>query len=70
MGLFHCLMTDFHAIRLRWQMNTSSMANENVFISKVIRIHSQSNIYYFTKYINNTLPSILIYLAMYINITL
>ena len=55
MGLFHCLMTDFHAIRLRWQMNTYSMANEYVFISKVIRIHSQSNIYYFTKYINTTL---------------
>lgn len=55
MGLFHCLMTDFHAIRIRWQMKTSSMANEYVFISKVIRIHSQSNIYYFTKYINITL---------------
>ena len=62
MGLFHCLMTDFHAIRLRWQMKTSSMANENVFISKVIRIHSQSNIYYFTKYINDTSPSILMIL--------
>ena len=44
-------------------MNTYSMANENVFISKVIRIHSQSNIYYFTKYINNTIPSILIILC-------
>ena len=63
MGLFHCLMTDFHAIRLRWQMNTSSMANENVFISKVIRIHSQNNIYYFTKYINDTSPSILMILG-------
>ncbi len=63
MGLFHRLMTDFHAIRLRWQMKTSSMANEYVFISKVIRIHSQSNIYYFTKYINDTSPSILMILG-------
>jgi len=63
MGLFHCLMTDFHAIRLRWQMKTYSSANENVFISKVIRIHSQNNIYYFTKYINDTSPSILMILG-------
>lgn len=56
-------MTVFYAIRIRWQMKTYSSANENVFISKVIRIHSQSNIYYFTKYINNTLPSILIILC-------
>ena len=63
MGLLHCLMTVFHAMRLRWQMKTSSSANENVFIRKVIRIHSQSNIYYFTKYINNTQPSILMILG-------